>query len=95
MPMKPMDRSMTSETEQEDEGGVDSPLDAIIAKVDGYIQNPKTATPDTLAELKQDLMDVKSYYDEDQEPEEDDGMDEEQANPKGLAIMIGMGKGRK
>lgn len=40
-----------------------SPIDNIISTVDGYIQDPKTITPETLAQLKMDLEDLKTVLD--------------------------------
>ena len=63
-------------------------LDGIIARVESYIQNPKLVTPETLSVLKEDLIDLKSVVDgEDEEaPEEGGG---------GLAIMIGKMRRKK
>ena len=79
--------------EEEYSGG--SPMDEIIAQVDAYIENPKMITPETMMELREKLVDVKSIIDGDDR----EGMDEspgdgyndstDQAEPKGLTIMIG------
>lgn len=57
-------------------------IDGVIAMVDGFLQNPTSATPETLAVLKADLEDLKMVLDG----------EEPQAAPAtegGLAGMIG------
>ena len=81
--MKP--EMMTKDTEQEeysDGNGIDS----IISKVEEYIANPKMVTPETLTELKEDLIDLKEFLDGDssEEPMEDD-----EENKPSLTISIG------
>jgi hypothetical protein len=56
---------MEQEPMGEDAG---TPLDAIIGQVDAYIANPGSATPETLTQLKNDLMDLKAGI-EGEEPE--------------------------
>lgn len=72
--MKPM---MNKETE--DKMGID----AIISRVESYVEDPDLVTPETLMELKEELMDLKGYMDgedEMEEPEKEEG---------GLSIIIG------
>lgn len=63
--MEPManSNSMASEPmEQEMEQDV-SPIDGIISRVDSYMANPAQVTPETLGELKMELMDLKAFLD--------------------------------
>ena len=75
---------MTKDTEQEgySEG---NGIDSIIQAVEEYIANPKMVTPETLTELKEDLIDLKEFLDGDssEEPMEDD------ENKPSLTISIG------
>lgn len=75
---------METNTEIEEPEG----LDAVIAKVDSYIQDPKLVTPETLMELKTDLEDLKGFMDEEETVEEPEDKDD-----NGLMIMIGKHKG--
>ena len=38
-------------------------IDSIIERVDSYIQQPEMVTPQTLNELKMELMDLKTFLD--------------------------------
>lgn len=40
-----------------------SPIDGCISTVDQFIANPKAITPETLAQLKADLEDLKTVLD--------------------------------
>lgn len=62
-------------------------IDGVIARVDSYIQDPKLVTPQTLMDLKADLMDLKSVLEGDnQEPTD-------QAEPSAMAQLMGKMKG--
>jgi len=76
-----MNQTPTGTEEQESEGGG---IDSIISTVDSYILDPKLITPQTLEQLKSDLMDLKSYLDgeETQEPMESE------SEPSPMAEMI-------
>lgn len=75
-----------------------TPLDAIIQRVESYIENPKLATKETLSELKDDLVDLKSYMDGDEENMDMEEEKEMSPMPKGkghgLTVIIGS-MGRK
>ena len=73
----------TTNTESDQDG-----IDSIIARVDSYMKNPETVTPETLQELKDELVDLKSYLDggEEQPEEKDDN------GSPGLMVMIGKAK---
>lgn len=78
-----MNTNEVPEGPQDDPG---SPIDAIIATVDGYIQNPASVTPETLGQLKMDLEDLKTVLDGEEQGET------APATPPpsgGLAEMIG------
>ena len=80
------DNQSNQEEPQESQG-----IDSVIAKVESYIQDPKMVTPETLMDLKNDLMDLKDYMDN-----PDQGMSADQggqSEPNGVAIMIGRQKG--
>lgn len=62
-----------------------SPLDSIIARVASYKEDPKLVTPETLAELEEELMDLKSYMDGDEEMEEGH-------KGSGLTVILGSQK---
>lgn len=64
-----MDQTQNSKPEPmaDDQGG--SPIDAMISRVDAYIQNPKMVTPETLTELKTELEDLKGYVDGEETPQ--------------------------
>lgn len=70
-----------------------SPIDDIIARVDSYEKNPRLVTPATLGELKSELMDLKSYLDneeaEEGQEEGQEGEGQEPGKEPGLAIIIG------
>lgn len=40
-----------------------TPIDGIISRVDSYISNPSQVTPETLNELKNELVDLKTFLD--------------------------------
>ena len=54
-----------------------SPFDGLIAQVDSYISDPSLITPETLNDLKQQLVDLKMAVDGD----EREGMEEPSDNP--------------
>ena len=62
------DQNMMNETES---GGIDS----IIDRVQGYIDDPKLVTPETLMELKGELEDLKAYMDGEDVKEQEPGAD--------------------
>lgn len=53
-----------------------SPLDGLIGQVDSYISDPSLVTPETLNDLKNQLMDLKMAM----EGDEREGMGEEPMN---------------
>lgn len=83
----------TNEQEAPQEGG--SPLDDLIAKIESYIKDPRLVTPETLTDVKSELMDLKSYMDGGEtadEPTQQDGPPDE---GNGLHIVIGKMRGGK
>lgn len=76
-----------------------SPLDAMISTVDSYMRDPKLITPETLGQLKADLIDLKSYVDggpsdSGSDPYAGQANDPAQDNSgHGLAITIGKMRG--
>lgn len=79
---------MNNQTNMETEEAPESQgIDGVIALVDSYIQDPKLVTPQTLMDLKTDLMDLKSVLDgEDQEPVD-------QVEPSAMTQLMGKMKG--
>lgn len=77
----------TNEMPEEAQDAPGSPIDAIIATVDGYIQNPASVTPETLAQLKMDLEDLKTVLDGEEQGEPSGPP--APASEGGLAGMIG------
>jgi len=73
------EQPMTMETEAADEP---QGIDGIIARVDSYIAKPEMITPETLTQLREELLDLKSILD----PEEEAAP---AAPADGLAGMIG------
>lgn len=69
-------------------GGIDS----IIQTVESYISNPKLVTPQTLESLRDELIDLKSYLDEGDQPDQSSQPDD---NKGGLTIAIGKAMGRE
>ena len=72
-----------------------TPLDEIISRVDSYIADPKLVTTDTLTQLKNDLVDLKSVIDQEEtgESESDQGQtsyEPQNGEKPGLSIIIGM-----
>lgn len=47
-----------------------TPIDQIISRVDGYIQNPASVTPETLMELKAELEDLRMGVESEDMPPE-------------------------
>lgn len=43
-----------------------TPLDSIIYSVDGFMQDPKSATPEALGQLRADLEDLKTVLDQEE-----------------------------
>ena len=82
-----------NETNMENEKPESDGIDGIIATVESYIQNPKMVTPETLNQLKSDLMDLKDYLDNGENQEESGGNTPFNEGHGGLAIMIGRAKG--
>ena len=68
-----------------------SPIDGIISTVDSYMKDPKMVTPETLAELKSELMDLKSFLD-DEETQSGESMD---TSNGGVGSMINTMRGGK
>lgn len=69
---------METPTETE---GMEEPqgLDSVISRLNSYIEDIKQATPETLSELRDDLMDLKEFMDEgetevSEEPKDDNGL---------------------
>ena len=62
----------------EESGG--SLIDQVISRVESYIQNPRMVTPETLNELKSELIDLKTEY-EGESPE--DGYNDSTDRPVG------------
>lgn len=88
--------------ETEQEGGMDetsdmTPMDEAISMVDSYIKNPKLATPETLANLKSMLEDMKPMIDGDDREGMDEPMDSEDDSeePKGHGLTIVIGQMKK
>ena len=75
-------------TDNQEETQESQGIDSVIAKVESYIQDPKMVTPETLMDLKNDLMDLKDYMDNPDQGENPSGSGE----PNGIAIMIGKAK---
>lgn len=48
-----------------------SPLDELVDQVQSYIDDPKLVTPETLEDLKTQLVDLKTVFDSDEESEEE------------------------
>lgn len=46
-----------------------NPLDSIVSRIDSYIKDPALVTPDTLTELKNEIVDLKDYFGGEQEAE--------------------------
>lgn len=71
-----------------------TPLDRIIARVDKYIGDPSLVDRKTLEDLKEELMDLRSFVDgedmEDEEPEEE--RKEEKGKP---SLVIAISKARR
>lgn len=44
-------------TDQEEVQG--TPLDMVLSRIDSYIQDPKLVTPETLGELRDELLAIK------------------------------------
>lgn len=81
----------------EEDMGMKNPLDEIIKKVDGYIANPKMVTPETLTEVRDSLVELKSYMDEDGESDgegEENGGDSGSENGKSPSLTVMIGKMR-
>jgi len=86
MPQHP--QSTMHNTSHEEEN---SPLDSIIERVDSYIADPSLVDRKTLQDLKEELVDLRSFMDGDEEAEEtvdEEGMDEGDDEP-GLVVAIG------
>lgn len=58
-----MDQEMTDQMPHEEA----SPFDAVISRVEGYIANPNSVTPETLTELLGELADLKAGVEGDYE----------------------------
>ena len=79
----------TFRNDEEPEAGEElTPLDSIIQRVESYIENPRLATPETLTELRDELLDLKSVTDSEEEPE-GGMMEKPESKRKGLSIIIG------
>lgn len=76
-----------------------NPVDEIISTIDSYIKNPKLVTPETLSELKQQVLDIKMALDQEDEPSEmeNEYKDEKPENSKehGGGLLITIGKAMK
>lgn len=77
---------MGSEMESE------SPMDGILARIDSYIQDPSLVTKETLTELKNELIDLQGYLDED---EPAPSMQDEGEGKGGLVIAINKARSGK
>ena len=75
-----------------------TPLDSIIQRVESYKEDPKLVTPETMSELLEELVDLKSFTDGDDPTDtEDDTQDNTQGESPSLVIAIGrkMKKGKE
>lgn len=82
----PQSQEQGSPVTQDSQTG--SPIDDMIARVDSYIKDPSLVTAQTLNDMKMELMDLKSFMDQEESaPGEPQGT--EQNAPNGLAAAIG------
>ena len=91
-----MDEEMKPNT-MTDEEETPSGIDGLIARVDEYIQNPKLVTPETLGELKSELLDLKEFIDGEDNVSDGGGdstnsEDDQEAPGGGLVLMISRAK---
>lgn len=49
-----------------------TPMDDILGVLDGWIQNPKSVTPEAVNSLKEQLMELKGVVDSEDETESED-----------------------
>ena len=86
-----MQEQKMSDDAKMDDGVQPTPLDSIIARVREYAKKPGLVTPETMAELEAELVDLKSYVDG-EDGDEREGMEEKSPS---MTIMLGMNKGGK
>lgn len=78
-----------------DENESVSPIDSAIADLRGYMKNPETITKETLRSLMDKLLDVKDYFDMEEQGDNNDTENENPEEKKGFSIGIMIGKSKK
>ena len=71
-----------------------SPLDELVDQVQSYIDDPKLVTPETLEDLKTQLVDLKTVFDSDEESEEEPEDSHNMETNDKPAIVIALEKKR-
>ena len=73
-----------------------TPMDEAISKVESYVADPKTVTPETLTELLDLLKEIKADVESDDESEDagEDSIDDK-SNDGTPSVMIALGVKKK
>ena len=84
-----MNNTMDGNMEHNDSPEIENPFDSVISRIESYIQNPKLVTPETLAQLKEEVIGLKEGVEGEDAPSEDSEGSSSGDKPS-LALTIGM-----